>query len=276
MTSVQNQVQNEVQPYTLFRAEVVRTRQLSPHMRRITFGGPDLAGCTSAGLDQRIKLFFPLPGQTDPVVPEGPNWYPEFRAMPDDVRPPIRTFTISELRGTENELDVDFVLHGDIGPASTWAGRAVPGDRVAILGPDARHTPIVGYEYKPGADTDWTLLAGDETALPAIVSILSALPAGRRTLVFVEVESLAEMRPVTSAADVHLTWLSRAGGPAVGGGLLREAIARTEFPEGTPYAWLAGESSAVTDLRRHLVKERGMHKRHVYFSGYWLLGSPIE
>jgi len=264
------------QPYALFRAEVVRVEQLTPHLRRITFAGPDLAGCVSAGLDQRIKLFFPLPGQTDPVVPEGPDWYAEFRAMPDGVRPPIRTFTIRALRPAELELDVDFVLHGDTGPASTWAGRATPGDRLAILGPDARHTPVVGYEYKPGADTDWTLLAGDETALPAITAIVSTLPAGRRALVFAEVETPLEMRPFSSAADLRVTWLSRAGAPAVGGGLLREAIAATVFPDGTPYAWLAGESSAITDLRRHLVNERGIVKENVYFSGYWLLGSAIE
>jgi NADPH-dependent ferric siderophore reductase len=243
-------------------------------MRRITFAGPDLAGCASAGHDQRIKLFFPLAGQTEPVVPEGPDWWTEFRAMPDDVRPPIRTFTIRALR--DGELDVDFVLHGDTGPASTWAGRAAPGDRVAILGPDRRHTPILGYEYRPGAGTDWTLLAGDETALPAITAILAALPAGRRTHVFLEVESAREMRPLDCAADVRVTWLSRGGRPATGGGLLRAAIAGSAFPDGRPYAWLAGESSAVTDLRRHLVRDRGIDKEDVYFSGYWLLGSPIE
>lgn len=267
--------ETEVQPYTLFRVEVVRTQRISPSMLRVTFGGADLALCTSAGHDQRIKLFFPLDGQTDPVVPEGPDWYPEFRAMPDDIRPPIRTFTISALRTERHELDVDFVLHGDLGPASRWAGGARPGDRIAILAPDARHTPIVGYEYKPGTDTDWTLLAGDETALPAIAAILSAMPADRRALVFLEVASPQEMRPLDCAAGVHVTWLSRGGAPA-GGGLLREAIARTEFPAGRPYAWLAGESSAVVELRRHLVRERGLDKSDVYFSGYWLLGGAIE
>ena len=48
------------------------------------------------------------------------------------------------------------------------------------------------------------------------------------------------------------------------------------FPDRPPYAWLAGESSAITDLRRHLVNERGVDKENVYFSGYWLLGSAIE
>lgn len=264
-----------VQPYSLFRVEVVRTERISPAMLRVTFSGPDLTLCTTAGHDQRIKLFFPLPGQTDPIVPEGPDWFPEFRAMPDDIRPPIRTFTISALRAGVHEIDVDFVLHGDLGPASRWAGKAQPGDRLAILAPDARHSPILGYEYKPTEGTDWTLLAGDETALPAISAILSAMPADRHALVFLEVCSAQEMRPLDCPAGAHVMWLCRGDTPA-GGGVLKDAIARTEFPSGRPYAWLAGESSAVVELRRHLVRERGLDKKDVYFSGYWLLGGAIE
>ncbi|MFL6125459.1 siderophore-interacting protein [Actinophytocola sp.] len=269
-------VQTEVQSYVLFRVAVVRTERISPKMLRVTFGGPSLSGCVWAGHDHRVKLFLPLPGQTDPVVPEGPDWFAEYRAMPAATKPPMRTFTIRELRPDSHELDVDFVLHGDLGPASTWAGRARPGDRVAILGPNARCPTVHGYEYRPDADTDWTLLAGDETALPAITGILAALPAERTALVFVEVESAAEIRPLPCAGNARVTWLSRDGGPAVGGGLLREAIGRAEFPTGRPYAWLAGESSAVTGLRRHLVRDRGIDRKDVYFSGYWLLGSAIE
>lgn len=273
MTTARAQPETGVQSYILFRVEVVRTRRVSPKVLRVTFGGP-LADCVTAGHDQRIKVFFPLPGQTDPVVPEGPDWYQEYRAMPEDIKPPMRTFTIVELRA--NEMDVDFVLHGDLGPAGTWANRAGPGDRVAILGPNASYEPIVGYEYKPDADTDWTLLAGDETALPAITGILAAMPAGRRALVFVEIESPSEMRPLPSAGDVRVTWLSRAGEPAGRGSMLRDAVARADFPAGRPYAWVAGESSTATGLRRHLVRERGVDKKDVYFSGYWLLGSAIE
>ncbi len=268
--------ETEVQSYILFRVEVVRTRRISPKMLRVTFGGPALDGCVWAGHDHRIKLFLPLPGQTDPIVPEGPDWFTQYRAMPEAIKPPMRTFTIRELRAGRRELDVDMVLHGDLGPASTWAGRAKPGDRVAILGPNALCPTVHGYEYRPDADTDWTLLAGDETALPAITAILAALPAGRRAMVFLEVESMSERRKLPSAGDVHVTWLSRDGAPAVGGGRLREAIERTELPVGRPYAWLAGESKAVVGLRRHLVDERGVDKKDVYFSGYWLLGGAIE
>lgn len=269
-------IREDVQSYILFRVEVVRTARISEHMLRVTFGGSCLTGCVSAGHDQRIKLFLPLAGQTDPVVPEGPDWFTEYRAMPEAIKPPMRTFTIRELRASEHEMDVDFVLHGDLGPASSWAGRAEPGDRVAILGPNALCPTIYGYEYRPDADTDWSLLAGDETALPAITGILAAMPEGRRALVFLEVESSSEIRPLPCPGDVSVTWLTRNGTPAVANELLRNAIAAADFPTGRPYAWLAGESSAVVGLRRHLVRDRDIDKKDVYFSGYWQLGSPIE
>jgi NADPH-dependent ferric siderophore reductase len=276
VTAARTRTESEVQSYILFRAEVVRTARISPKMLRVTFGGTDLAGCVTAGHDQRIKVFFPRAGETDPVVPEGPNWFPEYRAMPPDIKPAMRTFTIVALRPDKYEMDVDFVLHGDLGPASTWAGRAKPGDRVAILGPNLLCPTIYGYEYHPDPDTDWTLLAGDETALPAITGILAAMPAGRRALVFLEVDSIAEIRQLACPGDARVTWLSRDGAPAIGGAMLRDAVARTEFPAGRPYAWLAGESSAVTGLRRHLVNTRGVDRKDVYFSGYWLLGGAIE
>ncbi|GAB3458586.1 siderophore-interacting protein [Actinophytocola sediminis] len=264
------------QAYSLFRAEVVGVRRLTPHQVRVTFTGPDLARAVSAGLDQRIKLFFPLAGETEPTVPEGPDWYPEYRALPEDRRPFMRTYTIRYFRQETLELDVDMVLHGDTGPGSAWAGAARPGDRVAILAPDADHEPILGYEFAPPADSDWLLLAGDDTALPAIAAIIEAQPAGRLVHAFIEVDSTAEMMPIASAADVRVTWLSRGGRAATSGGLLCDAIRRTELPAGKPYLWLAGESSAIKDLRRHFVNEREIDKELIYFAGYWLLGSALE
>lgn len=113
------------------------------------------------------------------------------------------------------------------------------------------------------------LLAGDETALPAISGIVEALPAGLRTVVYVELDSLADMQPMETKADVSVTWVPRSQ-------QLCRTIAEANLPDGLPYAWVAAESSVATGLRRHLVRDRGIDKARVYFSGYWLLGSAIE
>lgn len=264
-----------VSPYTPFRVRVRAARQLSPHMRRITFCGPELAGCTSAGLDQRLKLLLPLPGQDEPVVPVGADWYAEYRAMPDDVRPWMRTYTMRAHRPAETEIDVDFVLHGDTGPASAWARRAAPGDRVAIVGPDVRHTPIAGYEYRPADDAGPVLLVGDDTALPAIGGILEALPAGRSARVFVEVSDLDEVQSLGSAADVEVTWLPRCGTAAGRSRLLLDCVRESTLPGGYRYAWIAAESATARAVRRHLVNERGMDRKSLYFAGYWRLGAAV-
>ncbi|WP_063713760.1 siderophore-interacting protein [Amycolatopsis nigrescens] len=259
-----------VRPYRVCRVHVLRTAQVTPRMRRITVGGPELATITSGGLDQRIKMLFPLPGQDEPVVPSGSAWYQAYQELPDEVRPPMRTYTVRGFRPSDGELDVDFVLHGDTGPASRWAGAARPGDRLAIVAPDRRHDPIVGYEYRPSPEHAWSLIAGDETALPAIGAIVESLAAGQRALVFAEVAEPSEIQVFATAADVRFTWACRAG--AARPGSLLDAVREAEFPDGTPYAWIAGEAGGVRQLRRHLVTERSLDKESLYFSGYWKAG----
>jgi NADPH-dependent ferric siderophore reductase len=261
--------------YRMFSAEVVNRDLLTPHMARITFGG-DLTDFTTVGMDHRIKLFFPLPGQEEPQVPDGEDWYQRYRAMPDAVRPPMRTYTIRNHRESAGEVDVDFVLHGDTGPASRWANRARTGDRVVICGPNAAVVPTVGYEYRPVADSDWRLLVGDETALPAISGILESFAPGEKAMVFVEVPDEADVQPIATQGDVEVTWLPRTGAGDGIGLSLRRAVTEARFLAGRPYAWLAGESSTVTALRRHLVRERNVARDSVTFLGYWRRGGSIE
>lgn len=115
------------QTYRLFEVALKERRVLSPSLDRMVFTGADVAHMKTEGPDQRIKVFFPLPGQDAPDVPSGEDWYARYRALPDDARPPMRTFTLRQLRAGECEVDVDFVLHGQTGPASRWATHARPG-----------------------------------------------------------------------------------------------------------------------------------------------------
>lgn len=48
------------------------------------------------------------------------------------------------------------------------------------------------------------------------------------------------------------------------------------LPEGAPYAWIAGASSGVRGLRRHLVQERGFGRGRVTFAGYRRRGPSEE
>jgi NADPH-dependent ferric siderophore reductase len=239
----------------LWRVPVLRVVRLTPHMTRVTVGGPDLADFAYAGTDQNVMLYF---YPDDVELPE-PLTLEAARGMWSQVRPLTRTYTVS--RYEADEIDFDFVLHEDAGPASDWAKRAQPGDPLIFVGPSPA--------YQPDPTADWHLLAGDETALPAITAILRVLRPGVPAHVFVEVENAAEEQPLPpSAADVTLTWLHRDGTSD----LLARAVAAAELPAGRVDAWLAGERSSMVALRQHLLSDRGYERSRVRPTTYWRRG----
>ena len=266
--------------YGFFEAEVVRTLRLGPTMLRVTFGGGRLTGFASGGRDQSFSLFLPHPGQDAPVLPveAGEDWFGAWRALDEDVRAVMRSYTIREQRRDPDELDVDFVLHGlhgpdspgAAGPAASWAAKAAPGDRVVLLGPAVEDNRSVCF--RPPTGTDWVLVAADETALPAAGGILDWLPPTTRTRVWIEVPHAADIQDLTVGPEVEITWLVRESGATP----LLDAVRAADLPGGTPYAWIAGESGSIRALRRHLVGERGMDKASVTFAGYWRRGASEE
>ena len=262
--------------FKLFPAQVVRTLRLSPHVVRVTLGGPGLSGMTSGGLDQRVKVLFPLPGQQAPCLPVDEFDYPAVRAMPDEVRPKMRTYTVRAHRADCGEADIDFVLHGDAGPGSAFASRARPGDQVCLYAPNSQYAHparLGGVEYRLDQLRGRTLIVGDETALPAIASIVESLPAAVHAKVCVEVPGVSDSQVFEAAANVDVTWVSRRSAP---GSAAVEAVRETSLPGEDWYAWVAGESGMVKAVRRHLVRERGLDRRAVTFMGYWKRGETED
>ncbi|MEE4546229.1 siderophore-interacting protein [Streptomyces sp. V4-01] len=265
-------------PYAFFHPRVVRTLRLSPTLLRVVLGGEELGAVVSGGRDQRFKLFLPQPGQRAPVLPDvlDSAWYPRWRALDPEVRGIMRTYTIRDARpaaaGRTAEVDVDFALHGDIGPASRWAGRAAPGDLVSILAPVVRDNG--GVDFRLPDDARWVLLTADETALPAVAGILASLPAGLPVRAWIEVAHPDDRVPLPTAAAADVTWVVRGRSDLP----LAEAVAARPLP-GPPaagYAWLAGEASSVRALRRSLVGGHGLDRRRVAFTGYWRRGTTED
>ena len=298
--------------YRTFGVRVSRVQRLSPSFARITFSGPELDGFSSDGYDQRIKVLLPLPGRGVLDRPTGDDWYGSWRALPPERRMPIRTYTVRAARPDLREVDVDFVLHGATGPASAWAERATVGDEVVLVGPDARFPGDTGgLEWHPPAHASCLLLAGDETAVPAVCAIVETLPEGRSARVLLEVPTATDVLSLAAPAGVAVTWLPRRpadGAPAAPRGQLLTTAVLTAVRElgSTPspapagdladvdvdhqilweipdtgavagsssgvYAWLAGEAGVVKTLRRHLVQDAGIDRRSVAFMGYWREG----
>lgn len=268
-------------PYQYFAVEVVRAERITPGMLRVVLTGPTVGRMASAGRDQRVKLFLPHPGQDAPVMPhmdtDSDDWYEAWRALDPDTRGIMRTYTVRELSREPAELVVDFALHGGAddpaaGPASRWARTAGPGDRIGVLAPVVEENG--GYDFRPPEGTDWVLLTGDESALPALAGILESLPADLPTHVWVDLHDRADRQDLPTKADAEITWLVRdvpADSPTT-----TDAVRAATLPQGTPYAWIAGESATVRALRRHLVAERGFDRRAVKFTGYWRRGTSED
>ena len=229
-------------------------------MARVTVTGPELADFPSAGTDQNVMLYFYPDGVT---LPE-PLTLESARAIWSQVRPMTRTYTVRRYDPDAGELDFDFVLHTEHGLASAWAQRAEPGDHLIFVGPSPA--------YRPAPDVDTYLLAGDETALPAIAAILRELPGGAHARVLLEVADAAEEQPLPTAAAAEITWLHRTGRTDDDGLLLEGAVRDAEFRAQDTEAWIAGERSAVLAVRRHLLDARGLPRHRVRPTTYWRRG----
>jgi NADPH-dependent ferric siderophore reductase len=241
-------------------AEVTRVEQLTPHMVRIVVGGAGLAGLNAGEYtDHYIKVLFPPPGVS---YPEPFDVAAIRESRPRAEWPVVRTYTVRRWLPEVPELWVDFVVHGDEGIAGPWAAGAKPGDPFRFMGP--------GGGYAPNPDAGWHLLAGDESALPAIATALAGMPVGAPVKAFIEVESHAEEQKLETPGDAEITWLHRGGRPV--GEALVEAVRGGEFPAGDVHAFVHGEAGFVKDLRAYLRVERKLPLAQLSISGYWRRG----
>ena len=242
--------------------QVSGVEQLSPRMRRITLYCDSLLYFTSAAADDHVKLFFPAPGQDRPVLPaRGGSGIGSANGA---VSAQVRDYTPRWFNPHRRELIIEFVIHGD-GPGSSWAAQAAPGQWIGVGGPRG--------SFLTPDDYDTYLLAGDETALPAIARHLEEARAGARVLALIEVEDAREERHLPTAANAAITWLHRNGHASGTSVLLEQAIRTIELSEGETYAWLAGEIETVRRLRRYMIEERGLSRGQVRAAGYWRVGN---
>ena len=291
-------------PYKIFDAALRHKKALSPHLMRVTLAGPMITEMATWAPDQRVKLFFPAVDGSPARLAHGDGWYARYRAMPVAQRPAMRTYTIRHLRAEQGEVDIDFVLHGETGPASRWAIHAAAGESIQIVAPDRQFSAqdAGGFEWKPPQQLKHLLLVADAAALPAALGILdelAALAVPPITQAFFEVDSVDDALPVPDWPGLSVQWLIRDRVTATRAGLLmvdavRRAIlpsfasnafeavelAEVDVDEGMLwetaesardgfYGWIAGETAAVMNLRKYLIKECGIAKESLNLMGYW-------
>ena len=224
------------------RCTVRSVRPLGPGFVRVQLAGESLRSFVSLSFDDHVKVFLPEPA-----------------GQPAGDRPTMRDFTPRAFDAAAGTLDIEFALHGH-GPASHWAAGARPGDVLDIGGP--RGSMIVPTDF------DWHLLAGDESALPAIARRLEELPPSAQVTALISTRDRADRRALSTRAELRVHWLD--GGEP--GALAEAAAVHWSVPTGEGFAWAAGEAAESALLRQVLVGQHGLHKARVRVSAYWKRG----
>ncbi|MCV9919793.1 siderophore-interacting protein [Pseudomonas sp. BT-42-2] len=294
--------------YRIFDIQLNAIQPLSPSLCRYVFSGEEVRLMSTLAPDQRVKVFFPSPSGQPPKLPKDGQWQQARRNLAAAHMPPMRTYTIRSLDRETGEVAIDFVLHGVNGPASAWATQARIGDCLQMVAPNLvyRGDPG-GYEWKPPQAVKRVLVVGDETALPAITGILEQLAETQPELpveVFIEVPLQADCLALSYSPATRLHWLPRDLLRCDHGHAMSHAVRELatlpstvapaavkleevdieqrilwELASGESsefYAWVAGESATVMDIRRYLIKERGLDRNSLTLMGYWRAGRSFE
>ena len=220
---------------------VVRKQQITPHMLRVTLGGQDMAGFPEGQESANCKLFLPsLEG--DPVV---------------------RTYTVRAFDSERMEVDIDFVLHQEHGPASNWAIAAQPGDSLGFRGPSGPKW----INFK----ADWFFLAGDMSALPAISANIEHLPRDAQGYAVMEVVDDQDRQTLNFPPGLEVDWVQNSD-PSSPNSLLFDRVVSKPWLPGRSAVWVAGETGTTQNLRRYFKQERKVERGDIYASGYWQIG----
>ncbi|NLE82063.1 MAG: SIP domain-containing protein [Rhodococcus sp.] len=258
----------EVFPICIREMDVLRVEDVTPGMRRVTVGGPsmdshvrdgvELPPVRTSGFDDDVKLLpvdpktgklpFEVPRNSDSGAVEWPSGSFQY----------ARTYTVRSFDADSREMAIDFAMH-EGGLASDWANRVQPGEKVLMAGP----------KHSAGLPTaaDWMLIAGDETALPAIAHCLEQLPPDLPATVVIEVAEPSHRQELKCEAPLDVTWLFRSDNG--GESRLVETVQAAQWRPGQPYLWVAGETLTIKPLRRWAKRDKEIAKEFVEITGYW-------
>ena len=237
---------------------VGKMTDLSPHMRRIRLHGADLAAYDTDSI--HIRLLIPPRGQVAPKWPTlADNGMPVWPHGEDTIEQ--RIYTIRDINAAAGWMDVDFVVHGDNGPGSSFAIHACTGDLVAMTGPLGNELP----------DADWMLFAGDETALPAISRYLNAMPPHVKGHAMIEVGSKDDIIDIATDSAIEVRWLLRDCGDDVEHSLIQDAVRVISIPKDahSVYCWAGVEQDDYKPIHNFWRKDIGLTRDQCLAMTFW-------
>ena len=214
--------------------------QLTPHYIRIVLEGPDMAVFAAARVGDNNKIM---------------------------VGGSMRTYTCRSLDLEKGLMVIDFVSHGDNGPASRWAINAVPGDPLEVF--------MKVKEKQLFLPADWYLLTGDHTALPVISVMLESLPATAQGKAILEVYSQEDILDLKKPDGVEIEWVfnNEPGKKSA----LTSYFNHPDLPaQLSKFVFVAAEHAAVNEIQHLLRNITSLQRQEWQAYAYWKFGQAEE
>ena len=228
--------------------EVRRKEFITPHMLRVTLGGPGLDGFPDDSDGGYIKLRV--------AEPDG-----------EAGKPLVRTYTVRHYDAEARELDVDFVIHESDGPAADWAVTCKPGDEIKVGGP--------GPKKLLDFSADWFLLVGDMSALPAISANIERMEPDAKGYVLLEIIDEGDKQELDFPQNLEVEWIVNSN-PERENSVLLDRVKALQWLQGRPSVWVAGEFSQSLAIRTFMKAERDVTRDQMYASSYWQIGQTED
>lgn len=225
---------------------VLSATNISPHMRRLVLGGPELSAWLA-----------------HPDVQAPAAWV---KVFPEGIKG--RAYTIRAIDMDRSNITIDFVMHGhEQGhhsmSVSTWAKHCQAGDTLHIAGPR-----LGGFHL--AADTDWLWIGADLTALPAAIRIIESLPAHIQVVSFFAVDALDDQQIMNASCHLRARWRTINIRPET---LSEQNILIKDIHtlKGKGQVWIAGEARWVKSWQNYWIEQQ-LPPHKLSSKGYWKLG----
>ncbi|TQS69897.1 siderophore-interacting protein [Rhodobacteraceae bacterium] len=240
-------------PPNMHPATLANVTRLSENFLRVTLNCATAQAMTKGGM--HFGLLIP-PEERAPVWPylndKGRTVWPK-----GDDAVHRAAFTVVAIDAVKGQVVFDLFEHAG-GPSTRWAQAGEIGARVVLSGPG-------GGDFPPGTHM---VLAGDETAIPAIRRILQTSAAGRHGVVLIETGSRDDMliAPADLPPGFSLRWIDRRSGAR-----LVDALDTLELPEDRHdlFVWLGAEQACVRHARTLFHTTHALPKKQTYLAAYW-------
>ena len=163
-------------------------------------------------------------------------------------------YTVRHVDLEAGGFEVDVFVH-EGGQTTQWANQAQQGDIIGITGPSGRALPCA----------EKMLIAGDETAYPAIARLIDILPSSSQGSVVLVGNGIIDY-PMPTHNNFAIKHVDRTSD--------KEQFAQNlqSMPRIDPdtYVWMASESKEVQMVRKHFHNDIGIDKKSSYMAGFWI------